>query len=253
MPTTFGLPSLPTWGSSTVPPPRPPFAWPFGGDIQQNQGGMPQAPTMPKMPTPPQVGPPQQAQSPLDQAFGAYGMGGMAIDKALQPLWSSLPSFPQMPSFSSPQAGPTGQQGGTSSSPAPTQQPASAEATGDGSDYRAMASSAAQKYGIDPAIFLKQINQESGFNPTAVSPAGARGIAQFMESTAQGMGIDPMNPEQALDGAARLMASYVKQYGSMVNALIAYNAGSGTLQAYLAGKQDLPDETKRYLQDILGS
>lgn len=119
------------------------------------------------------------------------------------------------------------------------------------SNYEAMAVLAAQRYGIDPQIFLRQIKQESGFNPNARSSAGAEGIAQFMPSTAAGMGINPMDPRQALFGAAKLDAGNLKKFGSWQEALAAYNAGGGHANEWnnpsFAGGQ-----TYRYVRDILG-
>lgn len=92
-------------------------------------------------------------------------------------------------------------------------------------DYRKVAAAAARKYGIDPNIFLRQINQESGFNPNARSSAGAIGIAQFMPATARGFGIDPTDPNQALDAAAKMDAQNLKKYGSYEAMLSAYNSG----------------------------
>lgn len=112
-------------------------------------------------------------------------------------------------------------------------------------NYRKLARRDARRFGLAPDIFLRQINQESGFNPGAVSPAGARGIAQFMPGTARGLGVNPDNPVQALEAAARLMAGYVKKYGSYRDALVAYNAGPGRV----GGK--LPAETQAYVQAIL--
>jgi hypothetical protein len=113
-------------------------------------------------------------------------------------------------------------------------------------DLRATARRAAQKYGLDPDVFLRQINQESGFNPTARSPAGALGVAQIMPATARGWGVDPLNPTQALDAAAKNMRRYVDQYGSYKNALVAYNAGPGRVGG------PLPAETQNYIKIILG-
>lgn len=113
-------------------------------------------------------------------------------------------------------------------------------------NYRKLARQDARKYGLDPNIYGRQIKQESGYNPNAVSPAGARGIAQFMPGTAAGLHINPNNPVQALDAAAKLMAGYVKKYGSYKNALVAYNAGPGEV-----GGQ-LPAETQQYVANILG-
>lgn len=103
----------------------------------------------------------------------------------------------------------------------------------------------AKKYRIP--FFPNQIRQESGFDPNAVSPAGARGIAQIMPGTAQGWGVDPMNPRAALDAAARHMREYVDRYG-VRGALIAYNAGPGRV-----GSRNLPTETQNYIRSILGN
>src|SRR4051794_30981776 len=94
-------------------------------------------------------------------------------------------------------------------------------------DYRAQARRAAARYGLDPNIFVRQIQQESGFSPTARSGAGAIGIAQIMPGTAKAWGVDPTDPTAALNAAAKNMAGYVKQFGSYRDALVAYNAGPG--------------------------
>src|SRR4051794_29173534 len=91
----------------------------------------------------------------------------------------------------------------------------------------------ARKYGLDPSIFARQIQMESGFNPGARSPAGALGIAQIMPATARGWNVNPMNAGQALDAAARNMARYVHSYGGRYDlALAAYNAGPGAVAKY---------------------
>jgi hypothetical protein len=113
-------------------------------------------------------------------------------------------------------------------------------------DYRSTARRAAARYGLDPDIFTRQIQQESGFNPTARSGAGAIGIAQIMPATARGWGVDPTDPVAALNAAAKHMAGYVKQYGSYRNALVAYNAGPGRVGG------SLPSETQHYIATILG-
>lgn len=126
------------------------------------------------------------------------------------------------------------------------------------SQYVAIAEAAATQYGIDPAIFVRQINQESGFNPYAVSPSGAVGIAQFEPSTAAGEGVDPYDPQSALYGAARLMSSLSAQYGgNYAKALAAYNAGSGAVDAAVANGgaawlSYLPLETQNYVAIIMG-
>ena len=124
-------------------------------------------------------------------------------------------------------------------------------------DYVALARQCALEAGISPALFEKQIRQESNFNPHALSRAGAAGIAQFMPATAKELGIDPWNPEQALRGAAYLMASYLGQYsGDYAKALAAYNAGPGALASAVrrggsAWRAFLPGETRHYIAVIL--
>src|SRR5260221_1090348 len=100
------------------------------------------------------------------------------------------------------------------------------------SQYVAIGQQDAEAVGISPDYFVRQINTESGFNPNAVSPAGAVGIAQFLPGTAAGLGINPWDPIQALRGAAQLMASYNKTYGGdYAKAPAAYNGGAGTRQS----------------------
>jgi hypothetical protein len=113
-------------------------------------------------------------------------------------------------------------------------------------NWRAIARADAKKYGIDPDLFERQIEAESGFRIGATSGAGAQGIAQIMPSTARGWGINANNPRQALDAAASHMASYVKQFGSYENALRAYNAGPGAVQASHGY-----DETNAYVARIM--
>jgi hypothetical protein len=92
---------------------------------------------------------------------------------------------------------------------------------------------AAQHSGIDPGVFVRQIFQESGFNPQVGSDEGAKGIAQFIDPTARGYGINPWEPRQALDAGARLMAANLKANGGDYRlALAAYNAGQGNVDRY---------------------
>jgi soluble lytic murein transglycosylase-like protein len=125
-------------------------------------------------------------------------------------------------------------------------------------NYRDIARQAAASYGINPALFERQINQESGFNPWAVSAAGAEGIAQFMPATAASMGVNPWDPVSALWGAARLMSQLSSQFGgNYAMALAAYNAGAGAVHnAINAGGNNwysyLPAETQNYVRVIMG-
>lgn len=124
-----------------------------------------------------------------------------------------------------------------------------------GSDYKTMAYNDAVSAGIPPQLFVNQINEESGFNPYAVSSAGAIGISQFMPSTAASLGIDPWNAEQSLQGAANLMASYQAKYGSYKIALAAYNCGTGCVQRAFNNcgywYWCVPSETREYIRIIM--
>lgn len=125
------------------------------------------------------------------------------------------------------------------------------------SQYVAIAEQDATSVGISPTYFVRQIQLESGFNPNAVSPSGAIGIAQLMPSTARGLGIDPWNPLQALQGAAKMMANAYHQYGDYAKALAAYNAGSANLNNAVASCGSnwlscMPAETQHYVAVIMG-
>ncbi len=99
------------------------------------------------------------------------------------------------------------------------------------SQYVAIAQNMAQKYGISPVYFVNQIQLESHFNPYAQS-GGAVGIAQFEPATAASMGVNPYDPNSALDGAARYMSNLQSQFGGdYAKALAAYNGGPGVVQA----------------------
>jgi soluble lytic murein transglycosylase-like protein len=125
------------------------------------------------------------------------------------------------------------------------------------SPYVVVAEQAANDAGIPPVYFVRQIQQESGFNPGAVSVTNAEGIAQFEPYTASGLGINPWDPNQALRGAARLMANYYRQYGNYAKALGAYNAGPGAVQGatYACGMNWLscmPGQSQDYVYRIMG-
>ena len=111
---------------------------------------------------------------------------------------------------------------------APVARPAWAGAT----PYAWLFAAAAQKYGVPAALLTAVAAVESGYDPAAVSPAGARGLMQLMPATAAGLGVDPMVPAQAVDGAARLLAQSLGEFGSVPLALAAYNAGPGAVRRY---------------------
>ena len=100
-----------------------------------------------------------------------------------------------------------------------------------------------------PVAFLTRlIWQESNFQPDAVSPAGARGIAQFMPSTAAERGlVNPFDPEAAIPKAAELLAELKQRFGNLGLAAAAYNAGPARVAGWLAGVGELPMETRDYV------
>jgi hypothetical protein len=114
-------------------------------------------------------------------------------------------------------------------------------------NWRAFTRQLAQQY--DLPFFPAQIQQESGYDPTATSGMGAQGIAQIMPDTAQAWGVDANDPRAALIAAAQHMRGYVDKYGSPEKALAAYNEGEGNLARY--GVYGLP-ETSNYVKTILG-
>lgn len=108
---------------------------------------------------------------------------------------------------------------------------------------------AATRHGIDPRLLAALVKAESGFRQEARSHAGAIGLAQLMPGTARGLGVDPYNPIENLEGGARFLKSMKDQFGSDELALAAYNAGPGRVQR--AG--GIPDirETRNYVPKVM--
>ena len=119
-----------------------------------------------------------------------------------------------------------------------------------GTPYGELFQAAAAKYGVDAKLLVSVARQESGFNPKAVSPAGAQGIMQLMPGTAAGLGVkNSFDPAQAIDGAARLLKSLIGEFGRTDLALAAYNAGPGAVHRY----DGIPPyaETQNYVRSIM--
>ena len=108
---------------------------------------------------------------------------------------------------------------------------------------------AGARHGIDPNVLAAVAKVESGGNASAVSPAGAKGLMQFMPGTARGMGIDPLDPAQAVDGAARLLTQLQSRLGSLELALAGYNAGEGAVRRH--GGIPPYSETQKYVSKIM--
>ncbi|WP_159804615.1 lytic transglycosylase domain-containing protein [Litoreibacter roseus] len=117
--------------------------------------------------------------------------------------------------------------------------------------YLATAKAKARKYGIPEDLFLRLVQQESGWKPNARSHKGALGLAQLMPATARNLGVDPTDPEQNLEGGARYLKQMYREFGSWRLALAAYNAGPGAVKRH--GGIPPYRETKNYVRVILGS
>jgi soluble lytic murein transglycosylase-like protein len=118
--------------------------------------------------------------------------------------------------------------------------------------YDAQITAAATKYGIDPALLKGLIRQESNFNASAQSGAGAQGLTQLMPGTAASLGVtDPTDPAQAIDGGAKYLKQQLDRFGGDPSkALAAYNAGPGAVAKY--GGVPPYAETQSYVQKVLG-
>ncbi|MGZ2257781.1 lytic transglycosylase domain-containing protein [Roseobacter sp. A03A-229] len=117
--------------------------------------------------------------------------------------------------------------------------------------YLQMAKDAARKHGIPENLFLRLVQQESNWNPRAKSHKGALGLAQLMPQTARSLRVDPMDPQQNLEGGARYLKEQYRTFGTWRLALAAYNAGPGAVKKY--GGVPPFRETQNYVKVIGGS
>lgn len=111
---------------------------------------------------------------------------------------------------------------------------------------------ASRRYRLDAGFFARLIWQESRFDPNALSPAGAQGIAQFMPGTAALRDLrDSYNPAEALERSAHYLSELTRTYGNQGLAAVAYNGGEGRANGFLNGG-GLARETIDYVQIITG-
>lgn len=115
--------------------------------------------------------------------------------------------------------------------------------------WTAKARLVAQNHNLPPEVFIALIDAESGFNPNAVSPKGAIGLAQLMPETAAALGVDPNDPQENLVGGARYLAQQFERFGTWPLALAAYNAGP-TRVAKLGRIPNFP-ETKAFVARVM--
>lgn len=107
-----------------------------------------------------------------------------------------------------------------------------------------------QRFQLPTGLLAAVAQTESGGNASAVSPAGALGLMQLMPGTAAGLGVNPWDPAQAVQGAAKLLSGYLTRFGSVPLALAAYNAGPGAVEQY--GGVPPYAETQNYVAKITG-
>ena len=114
-----------------------------------------------------------------------------------------------------------------------------------------VARAAARRHNVPEDLFLRLVQQESGWNPHARSHKGAMGLAQLMPQTARALGVNPADPAQNLEGGARYLRRQYETFGNWRLALAAYNAGPGAVEKY----NGIPPykETRNYVRVIWGS
>ncbi|MBD3663103.1 lytic transglycosylase domain-containing protein [Sulfitobacter aestuariivivens] len=116
--------------------------------------------------------------------------------------------------------------------------------------YLAMAKEAATRHGVPVDLFLRLVQQESGWNPRARSHKGAMGLAQLMPGTARKLRVNAADPKQNLEGGARYLKEQYRTFGTWRLALAAYNAGPGAVKKY--GGVPPYKETRNYVKVIAG-
>ena len=143
--------------------------------------------------------------------------------------------------------------------PPPQEVEARAEALRQDEAWRALAgdladaiAAAADRHGLDRALLAAMVEVESGFQPKAVSPKGARGLMQLMPATAKRFGVkDPFDPLQSLDGGAQYLHWLLRRFEGRTDlALAAYNAGEGAVDRH-GGRIPPYGETLRYVNGVL--
>jgi len=114
-----------------------------------------------------------------------------------------------------------------------------------------LARAAAQQHQIPEDLFLRLVQQESGWNANARSHKGALGLAQLMPGTARDLGVNPLDVRQNLEGGARYLRTQYDKFGDWRLALAAYNAGPGAVERF----NGIPpyNETQNYVRIIFGS
>ena len=109
----------------------------------------------------------------------------------------------------------------------------------------------AREKNLPVGFFTRLIWRESSFQPGAISPVGAQGVAQFMPATASERGLaNPFDPELAIPKSAEFLAELNRDFGNLGLAAAAYNSGASRVAAWMAGEGGLPFETRDYVEII---
>jgi hypothetical protein len=139
-----------------------------------------------------------------------------------------------------------------SSKPDPVKAPLPVREQTFASDVCRLIENRARWRGIDVHFIARLIHTESRFSPSAISPAGAQGIAQFIPSTARLRNLaDPFDPATALTASIDYLAELKGRFGNLGLAAVAYNAGEGAAARFVAGR-GIPYETENYVLTITG-
>lgn len=122
--------------------------------------------------------------------------------------------------------------------------------------YAGLIAQAENANGIPAAMLERLLYQECRYRQDIItgavrSPAGAMGIAQFMPATAAELGIDPLDPKQAIPAAAKYIKGLFNRFGTWSQALAAYNWGQGNVAR--KGLAAAPTETRNYYSQILAA
>lgn len=172
-----------------------------------------------------------------------------SIEPAAAPPRPELPILPAAPPF------PSARASGQAPEPAGTSGLEEGEdllmGAGETGGFAALIRRAAARHGVDAELLRCVLLVESAFDPRAVSPKGAMGLAQLMPGTARDLGVqDPFDAEESVDAAARLLGRLLEENeGRFVPALAAYNAGPGSVRRY--GGLPPYGETIRYVERVL--
>jgi soluble lytic murein transglycosylase-like protein len=173
-------------------------------------------------------------------------LAGSAVQAAPAPVATTASFATQLASAAAPAGDAARTLSATTAAPAPagtSELPASVP-------YGDQITAAARRHGLDPALLAGLIRQESGFNPSAGSSAGAQGLTQLMPGTAAGLGVtNSLDPAQAIEGGAKYLAQQLKAFGGDVaRGLAAYNAGPGAVQRF--GGVPPYAETQNYVRKV---